>query len=50
MAKKPNKEVESIFQSIWEELREWDNDDIPINRIRTKLKKLQVMVYNELTN
>lgn len=43
-----DKELESRFQDLWIELAEWDKDDVCINRIRAKLKKIQVMVYNEL--
>lgn len=39
-----DKVLGSLFNSIWEELAEWDNDDIHINRIRAKFKKLEVRV------
>lgn len=43
-----DKELESRFQDLWLELANWDKDDVHINRIRAKIKKIQVMVYNEL--
>jgi len=39
-----DKELGSLLNSIWEDLAEWDKEDIPINRIRAKFKKLEVMV------
>jgi len=39
-----DKELGSLLNSIWEDLAEWDKDDIPINRIRAKFKRLEVRV------
>ena len=41
-------ELEALFQSLWNDLANWDNDDVHINRVRAKLKKIQVYVKNEL--
>lgn len=48
MVKKANMALESLFQDLWNELLLWDNDDVHINIVRAKLKKIQVKVYNEL--
>jgi len=41
-----DKVLASLFNYIWEELAEWDKDDIHINRIRAKFKKLEVRVMD----
>ncbi len=48
MDKKEKKEINSLFNLIWEDLAVWDKDDIHINRVRTKLKHLEVRIFELL--
>lgn len=42
-----DKELESMFQDLWNELVKWDVDDLHINIIRNKLRKIQIRVMNQ---
>lgn len=48
MDKKEKKEIGSHFQSIWEELGEWEKDDVHINRLRVKFRNLEVRIFELL--
>ena len=40
-----DKELESMFQDLWNELVKWDKDDLHINILRAKLRKIQFKVH-----
>ena len=48
MDEEDKKEINSLFNLIWEDLVAWDKDDIHINGIRIKLRNLEVKVFELL--
>jgi len=42
-----DKQLESMFQDLWNELVKWDVDDLHINIIRNKLRKIQIRVMDQ---